>query len=786
MPVALALAFALGQHPYGEPPQELLRAEPDAAFVGGEWRMLGPLPARNAGRDDSAMSRAALAAMRAGTPWPALDEPFAVPGALPLLWRDAELAAIADAAAAEFVHPRARRGIETGRVELERLAVLDADARARAALFYRPVHARADARFVAELRAGGDTRLWINGRLAGAHPDGDALGATLCELELVQGLNHLLIETASPRASEWWFELRHRHELTQADVDRAIDSGVHFLLTRQQADGHWPWYAGYRSGSTALALLALLKSELPRNHLAAQRALAALRRDPPDQTYSLALALLAVHAFGDPAHDEWIEEMAGDLVEWQQGNGLWGYPSGEGDLSNTQFAALALHAAAQRGVEIPRETWRELVQATLACRTSAPTGASGRAQPLGFGYHVEGAAYASMTAAGVATLQIGIQHLGEESNRRARVALDAGLEWLGEHCALHPTLGHGDGWTTYMLYGLERAGALTRQERFGVHPWYAEGAAWLLERQRGNGAWTQGSGADVDTAFALLFLTRATAKAAVTQPGGDDGAGRLFASSASDGPLLLRAAVGPALDLWVDAASPDFRRYARVIYWLRGPGGAWESFPGGASKRFDARVTLDRPGLWQARASAFLHDGSSLGSGTIEIVHESAAAAPSPAGSAVGADPAANLLRAGACTAQASSAGRDAAPGWSCDQAPATRWLCASDDPAPWLELQPERRARGNLVVLRPAAWQEGDAEQQPEPARVRVVVNGAEARVVDLPEVRPAQWVVDFGAALEIRTLRIEVLAVRRGRLGACSVGFAEVEVHEAATVPQ
>ena len=103
-----------------------------------------------------------------------------------------------------------------------------------------------------------------------------------------------------------------------------------------------------------------------------------------------------------------------------------------------------------------------------------------------------------------------------------------------------------------------------------------------------------------------------------------------------------------------------------------------------------------------------------------------------------------------------------------------------------WLELQPTRRTSGSLVVLRPAAWHEGDAEQQPEPARVRVVVNGAEARVVDLPEGRPAQWTADFGAALEIRTLRIEILAVRRGRLGAASVGFAEVEVHEAPTVPQ
>lgn len=780
MPAALALAILLGQFPFGEPPQEVLRSEPEAAWAGGAWRMLGPLPRGEERGDASVLSRAALLAMRAGEPWPVLEEPFAVREGVPLLWRDVDLAAIADAAADEFVHPRARRGLETGRVELARIPVLHDAEQPRAALFHRSILAREEAIVQGELRGRGATRLWLNGALAAELPAG-APPPARCELRLARGLNHLVIETAAPAGAEWWFELRHQQPLTQPSIDRAIASGVRFLLSRQQPDGAWPTYSGYRSGTTALALLALLKSELPRQHVAAQRALAALRRDPPDQTYSLALALLAVHAFADPAHDAWIEEMAGDLVEWQHANGLWGYPAGDGDLSNTQFAALALNAAAMRGIEIPRDTWRELAQATLACRPALAGGAATRARATGFGYALNGSAYASMTAAGVGTLQICADRLGEDVGRRALAGRDGGLAWLAENCPLHFALEDGNSWTTYMLYGLERAGALTKHEHFGPHPWYPEGAAWLLERQRGNGAWTQGSGSDVDTAFALLFLTRATAKAAITQPDGGSGAGRLFVSSPADGPLILRAALGARLELWVDAQSQDFRRFARVIYWLRAPGGNWEPIPGGPSKRFDAWASLDRPGVWHARASAFLHDGSSLGSGTLEIAHETIAPG-APAAADLEFDPAANLLRGGHCRAEASSSVPGTGAYQTCDLSLETRWLCAPGDAAPWLELRPERRVRGRHVVLRPPAWQPQDSEQQPLPARVRVVVNGTDARVLELQHAPPVRWALDLGAITEVRTLRIEILAAHRGSLGACSVGFGEIEVHEAA----
>ncbi len=770
----LFLAVAPLQFPFGEPPNAVFREDPEPACLAGEWRALGPLPARTP-ETSASLPAGWASSLQTGQPWTALDESFAVKGGAPLLWRDVDFDALADAAAKNFLHPRERVGLETGRIELRRIPILGTAADRSSAFFYCSVHARDDFVWPAAVSGRGTLRVWLNGRLVGESPQGGMEQFTRLPLSLRRGLNHLLIESVAADDA-WWFELRSAHPLTQPRINRAVDAGMQFLLSRQLPDGSWTEWPGYPSGTTALALFALMKSGLPRDHAAAQRALAALRRTPPQQVYAIALTLLAVNAFGDSAHNEWIEELAGDLIASQAGNGLWAYPEGVGDLSNTQFAALALHAAAQRGVKVPHDTWRELSTATIACQPSANGRSGSRARGIGFGYYFGGQAYASMTAAGIGTLRICALHLGDAAGKRVLSAADAGVIWLGENCPLHAALGHGEGWTTYMLYGLERAGALMDTQSFGEHAWYPEGAAWLLERQRANGAWSMAHESDVDSSFALLFLTRATAQAAITQPGGDTGAGRLFASSSDEGPLVMRAALDPDLRLWVDANSRDFTRYARVVYWLRAPGGDWKPLEGGRSKRFDASAALDAPGLWQLRASAFLHDGSSVGSGTIEIVHEAVSNSKVAARQATAHED--NLLRGGMCEASASSTGVGSTPNFVCDQVFSSRWMCAVNDLAPSLEIKLGRRTRGRAIVIHAARWLPVDSEQQAEPARVRLTINGSETRILDLPASLPGRWELDLGKELEVKTLRIEIQEIRRGALGACSVGFSEIEL--------
>ncbi len=776
----LLLAWANLQLPIFAPAQEVLRADPEPAYRAGPWRALGPFAL--AGAPSAAFELAperSLRDMRAGLPWPELDARYEGAGHVPIFWQDADLDAAAAAADAGLIHPRERAGLETGVIEPQRLlplAAADESGSTIAAFFYRTVHARNAVSVPVQLRAEGGLRLWCNGALvAELQPGAPPMPA---EVALAPGLNHLLVKTATA-GDPWSFELRQTHPLTQARIDRAINDGVRYLMERQLPDGSWQEYAEYDPGTTALATYTLIKSGAPVDHASVQRGLAYLRAHPARQTYSLALTLMAVGAAGDPADDEWIVDMADELVSWQESSGMWGYPTG-GDLSNTQYAALGLWAAAKRGYEAPQQTWRKLAAAVLDCREGTGRGgrggAGGGARGAGFGYVIgAGGATPSMTAAGVGTLAICLDHLGGDAvatTRRVREAIAAGAEWLGAHCLLHPLAGDATAWTTYALYGLERAGALAHLERFGEHPWYPEGAEWFVDRQHVNGAWAP-SETNVNTCFALLFLARATAKSAVTQREGGASDGRLLATSAADGPLLLRAALGEPVHLWIDATTPDFVHIARVVYWVRPPGGAWQRVDGGLTKRFDAQYSCDAPGRWVLRASAFCHDGSSFGSGTLEFGRDTGVDSARADLDSRAAE--ANLLPTGSPGARASSG--EAA--FACDGRYDSRWMCRADDVAPWIEVALERRVKARRIALCAAPWEPADPERRITPARVSLRVNGGAPRVVEIPEGLPGRVIVDLGEETLLRSVRIDILSLRGGALGAAQAGFGEIEAY-------
>lgn len=779
----LSLLLTAVQAPSAAPAQEVLRADPTPRAVGGAWRALGPLAQAGAPSAASALPpEREISSLRAGQPWTPRQHFTAADGGL-LAWQDVELEVVVAQAAAELIHPPLPYGLGTGVVEprrlLPRAAALESGP-ALAAYFHRTVLAREATREDCLLVAEGGARVWCNGELVadadpGAAPPAQPLKFTL---PLEAGLNHLVIKSATAGGA-WSFELQQAEPLSQPRIDRAIQDGTRYLLERQLVDGSWQEHPEYGVGASALATYALLKSGVPPTHAAVQRALALLRARPAAHTYSMALALLALVAAGDPADDERILEWADELAAWQEPTGMWGYPSG-GDLSNTQYAALGLWAAAKRGHAAPDETWRDLTEAVLACqaerngRGRARTGANA-AQARGFAYVMNSdGATPSMTAAGIGTLAICLEHLPDgELARRAREAIAAGSAWLGENCVPHGIGGDAGSWINYTLYGLERAGALTRQEKFGAHPWYPEGAEWLLARQRANGGWAPAD-SNVSTSFALLFLARATAKAAVTREGGGSAEKRLLASDPAEGPLRLRVALGDEAHLWIDATTPDFARIARVVYWVRPPGGEWQRLEGGRTKRFDARQALDAPGQWLVRASAFLHDGATFGSGTLEI-------GQAEAGRMVGADAgvreaergAANLLPTGSPQARASSGAAD----FAVDRSYATRWHCAESDAAPWLEVELERRVQVNRIALCPAAWEPSDPALRVAPERVTVRVNGGAPRHLELPPPVIGRVVLDLGETVLLRTLRVEILSLRNGALGAAAAGFGEIE---------
>lgn len=245
----------------------------------------------------------------------------------------------------------------------------------------------------------------------------------------------------------------------------------------------------------------------------------------------------------------------------------WRYPGAASDgasvdNSNIQYAVLGLKAAQRMGVNLPDvETWRQIAiyfMATqeqdgpvVARKPPAQDPATGeyffppsytnppgndrargwRYLPADDGHHpVTGA----MTTAALAALIMAKSAL-HDAGRLARdrqldekidASINDGMAWLTHNfsVAQNPVDRNSrirPGWHYYYLYGLERVGVLAQTEFFGTHAWYPEGAKYLVGTQRQDGAWDSRSNPNhpaaasngnilCDTAFALLFLKRAT------------------------------------------------------------------------------------------------------------------------------------------------------------------------------------------------------------------------------------------------------------------------------------
>lgn len=303
---------------------------------------------------------------------------------------------------------------------------------------------------------------------------------------------------------------------SQSEINRAIARGVEHLRTTQTLEGRWTWTGRGRKtrpGATALALYAMLKSGVPADDPAVLRAAAALEGMQIKSTYDSAAAILAFVAHGRSLHDERIAALTAQLVR-EQFQGYWGYPSG-GDLSNTQYAVIALWAASGAGYDVPRSTWEALLAALPRFENDSG----------GFNYSPGGRSNASdnMTAAGLACLDVCRARLGgsfedlpngswaRRAKKRALRVLDKG--YRPDQFSRNSR--HGVG---YYIYGIERVGALCGIDELGPGHWYDVGARFLLKHQAKDGSWKSLYAGDLGTAYALLFLSRATARAVETGP----------------------------------------------------------------------------------------------------------------------------------------------------------------------------------------------------------------------------------------------------------------------------
>lgn len=305
-------------------------------------------------------------------------------------------------------------------------------------------------------------------------------------------------------------------------VEEAIERARRFLIARQRPDGSWTngGSADADGGRTSLVLLALLSSGERPDSPAVQSALKYLRTITERRTYGTALRAAALSLLPERLRKLELQSDLRWLLDAMIDNGaergLYTYHvEGSGDYSNSQYAVLGVWYAAEAGLEVPGTFWRDV---DAAWKRGQRDDGSWSYVPSG------GRGYASMTAAGAATLAITEEYLAPTTDLarpRLNQELDRAVAWLGANFAVDrnvglgpPDRGHAT-WLHYLLFGYERVGEITGLTRFGEHRWFERGAEQLVRTQRADGSWSAGLGPDVDAAYALLFLARGAAPVAI-------------------------------------------------------------------------------------------------------------------------------------------------------------------------------------------------------------------------------------------------------------------------------
>ncbi len=647
-------------------------------------------------------------------------------------------------------------------------------------------------------------RIWFNGALIhefnggrGVNPESD-----IAYLELKQGVNHLFVKVNNGGGA-WGFQMSVRpRELTpglsneQKAINAAIDRGVEYLLKAQQRDGSWAHEAGgYRNGMTSLALYALLKSGLKSDHQAIRRGFEYLRLRPPRKTYSAACQLLALVSAHREEYQEWIQEITDELVDWQMGS--FAYPHGTCDLSNTQYGALGLWAAAKAGAKIPKRTWIDLARATLPYHN----------KDGGFGYRPAGKSTGAMTTAGVTVISICADHFGEKGfpaqwRKQLESARDAGLRWLGDNYRRdkNPEVGGGgsERWKHYYSYGLERLAALEGLDRFGVHDWYWEGSTYLIASQGEEGNWGTAHGEpEPNTAFGLLFLNRATAS--MTGGGPSLRQGRLYATDGEDVDIVLRAKGDTPINLWVSEIRPKaIETHGREGE--KGRGIYVQSAEYFADGKSVGVVESDPTRAWNREPLAIQHRFEERGHHEVQVVLH---LAPDPAASGGAAktlkspvlkvridelledwmfdyvdDSLSNLVIGAKKQVRASSQHGGHSPGRAFDGLQSTGWLCKADDQDPKLTVEFSRPIRADRFVLSHVAGNELTRGQFDRATRVEVDLGGKrEPLVFDVDPDEALKTTLTLPRVSRLSTVTFRVLERVDGKKHKGLVGFAEVE---------
>jgi len=271
-------------------------------------------------------------------------------------------------------------------------------------------------------------------------------------------------------------------------------------------------------------------------------------REPSYHVYEAACDAMLLADTDPEGNAGRLEALRDYLVRKQLANGGWYYPAvpgpNSGDTSITQFALLGLWAVHRSNIPVPRDTFAKAARWFIESQRNDG----------GFAYHPFDASgnpedvmtTESMTAAGCGSLALlrmlldGPQARPQETPaapprrkfgvleqavvegdkpEKSATKLAAGtisvsrdvIDRTLTRAETRLAAGFPDGtkrkFPIYFLYACERTATLLGTETLGPHRWYDAGVEFLLARQQAGGDF--GSGVP-DTAFAILFLSRAT------------------------------------------------------------------------------------------------------------------------------------------------------------------------------------------------------------------------------------------------------------------------------------
>ena len=641
-----------------------------------------------------------------------------------------------------------------------------------------------------EVTAGGAYKLWLNGEVIAEQSMPVTLAGSVKEMQLAAepGRNSILVKVVG-KPGNWAFGIRtsFRWEKEVADlqprIHSAIDHGVQFLLGQQLVDGSWETHGegGYPGGITPVVLYTLLKCGLGPDHPAVRRGFLQLEQYTFNKTYSAGFMLLALSATADQKHKKQAKEIVDWLVDTLPPGNVYGYP-GHPDISNHVVAVLGISAACRTfGFKLDADYWEDIIKGTLDYRgkeEGVMLAGKSKAYERGFTYR-KGESSGSMTSAGITVLHLALEQLGTKAPSRMRKqcesAIQEALVWLGNHWSVTNNPPNRS-WHFFQLYGLERIGSLLDIGLIGGHPWYLEGAQYLVNNQSDAGTWG-GSPTlrdnELSTCMALLFLKRATSMA-VTVDETPSELAQASTDAEANPDVVLKASGDTPMTLWVadSRVAPS-----KTMFFASEVGYDDDVLELGKGRvlagRPTLRFTFPRSGRWKVWCELETPAGP-LHSPKLEVqVHRVLTPEMLDAASHWKH----NLLRSNPYSVKSSSTRDRSKTEFALDGKAGSAWKVTKDDADPWIHIEFEKAVRAQSIwFTSPHACTL--AQGTARPSKLLVILNKRDTFTVDLPDRALLKSELVLPKKTKVRQVEVHIQGIHHAELGKFETGLAEIEI--------